>query len=92
MKKIQQKIFIIFFKLNFSKIAIYLSLGLHKGHPSYRKSLQPSTKENIQHLKKLNLLTFLFLRVIFAPLDLDPDCETGSRDPIESGYTKLFRK
>jgi hypothetical protein len=28
-----------------SKIAIYLSLGLHKGHPSYRRRLQPS-KEN----------------------------------------------
>jgi hypothetical protein len=31
-------------------IAIYLSLGLHKGRPSYRRSLLPS-KENIQHLK-----------------------------------------
>ncbi len=29
----------------------YLSLGLHKRHPSYRGSLQPS-KENIQHFKK----------------------------------------
>jgi hypothetical protein len=28
----------------------YLSLGLHKGFPVYRRSLQPS-KENIQHLK-----------------------------------------
>jgi hypothetical protein len=36
-----------FFK---SKIAIYLSLGLHKGCPSYRRSLQPS-KETIQHFK-----------------------------------------
>jgi hypothetical protein len=33
-----------------SKIAIYLSLGLHKGRPSYMRSLQPS-KENIQHFK-----------------------------------------
>jgi hypothetical protein len=32
------------------KIAIYLSLGLHKGRPSYRRSLQPS-KENIHYLK-----------------------------------------
>jgi hypothetical protein len=31
------------------KIAIYLSLGLHKGRPSYRRG-QPS-KENIQHFK-----------------------------------------
>jgi hypothetical protein len=29
---------------------IYLSLGLHKGRPSCRRSLQPS-KENIQHFK-----------------------------------------
>jgi hypothetical protein len=46
-KKIQQKIFHIFF---WSKIAIYFSQGLHKGRPSYRRSLQPS-KENIQHFK-----------------------------------------
>jgi hypothetical protein len=32
------------------KIAIYLSLGLHKGRTSYRRSLQPSEK-NIQHFK-----------------------------------------
>jgi hypothetical protein len=33
-----------------SKLAIYLSIGLHKGGPSYRRSLQPS-KEKIQHFK-----------------------------------------
>jgi hypothetical protein len=32
------------------KNANYLSLGLHKGHQSYRRSLQPP-KENIQHFK-----------------------------------------
>ncbi len=32
------------------KTTIYLSQGLHKGRPSYKKSLQLS-KENIQHLK-----------------------------------------
>ncbi len=32
------------------KIAIYLSLDLHKGRPSYRRSLQPS-QENIQHFE-----------------------------------------
>jgi hypothetical protein len=42
-----------------SKIAIYLTLGHHKGRPSYRRSLQPS-KENIQHFKILSL-TFFFL-------------------------------
>ncbi len=34
-----------------SKIAIYLSLGLHKRRSSYRKSLR-SSKENIQHFKR----------------------------------------
>jgi hypothetical protein len=53
-KKIKLKK-IIFFK---SKIAIYLSLGLHNGRPSYRRSLQPS-KENSQHFKKWNFLPFL---------------------------------
>ncbi len=55
-----------------SKIAIYLSLGLHKGCPSYRRSLQPS-KEKIQHCKKWNLLTVLnFCRSFFAVLNPDP--------------------
>ncbi len=40
-----------------SKISIHLSLGLHKGHPSYRLSLNPS-KENIQLFKTWNFFTF----------------------------------
>jgi hypothetical protein len=32
------------------KTTIYLSLGLQKGRPRYRRSLQPS-KENIQNFK-----------------------------------------
>jgi hypothetical protein len=48
-EKIQRKIF-------FIKFAIYLFLGL-QGHPSYKRSLQP-LKENIQHFKKCNFLTF----------------------------------
>ncbi len=32
------------FKFFWSKIAIFLSHGLHKGRPSYRRSLQPSKK------------------------------------------------
>jgi hypothetical protein len=53
MKKIKDKntaenfYYDIYFK---SKIAIYLSLCLYNGHPSYRRSLQPS-KENIKHFK-----------------------------------------
>jgi hypothetical protein len=33
-----------------NQTTIYLSLGLQKGRPSYKRSLQLS-KENIQHLK-----------------------------------------
>jgi hypothetical protein len=40
-----------------SKIAIYLSLGLHEGRPSYWRSLQPSNK-NIQHFKSMTFLYF----------------------------------
>ncbi len=67
-KKLQMKKYQIFF---WSKIAIYLSLGLHKGRPSYRRSLQPS-KENIQHFKT-------------PDPDLDSGCGYGSTDLIESG-------
>jgi len=62
---------------NWSQIAIYLSLGLHKGRPSYRRSLQPS-KENIQHFKTLNFITFFYFWGSFCP--------TGSR----SGFTDLI--
>ncbi len=49
---------VLWIRIHFFKIAIYLSLGLRKGRPSYRRSLQPS-KENIQHLK-WNILTFFY--------------------------------
>ncbi len=82
-KKIQLKN--VFFFI-WSKLAIYLSRGLHKGCSSYRRSFQPS-KENIQHFKYYNF--FLFFSVIFVLLNYDPDCKygsgSGSRDPIESG-------
>ncbi len=35
----------------------YLSLGLHEGHPSYRRSLQP-LKETIQQLQNKIVLHF----------------------------------
>jgi hypothetical protein len=47
LKKITAEKKLIFFG---SKTTIYLSLSLHKGRPSYRRSLQPS-KKNIQHFK-----------------------------------------
>jgi hypothetical protein len=48
------------------KIAIYLSLGLHKGRPSYRRSLQPS-KKKLLHFKTLSVFVGHF-----SLLDLDP--------------------
>ncbi len=57
-----------------SKITIYLSLGLHKRRPSYRRSLQLSKEKEhpaLQNMKFLNF--FLLLWVIFALLDTDPD-------------------
>ncbi len=55
------------FKIFFwSKIAIYLYLDLYKRRPSYRRSLQ--------HLKKLNLVTFLhFCGSFLFSLYPDPD-------------------
>ncbi len=55
-------------KINFfgSKTTIYLSLGLHKGRPSYRRSLQPS-KENIQYLKTWKFWTFFYFCESFLP-------------------------
>jgi hypothetical protein len=47
----------------FYQTTIYLSLCLHKGRPSYKRSLQLS-KENIQHFKTFALL--------------NPDSEYGS--------------
>ncbi len=65
------------------KLAIYLSLGLHKWRASNRRSLQPS-KENMQHFKTWNFFTFSFLCILFALSDPDPDpadqnqCGSGS--------------
>ncbi len=55
-------------KLNifWSKIAIHLSLGIYKGRPSYRRSLQ-SSKENIQHFKIWNFITFFYFCGSFLP-------------------------
>ncbi len=50
----------LFYILFGSKIAIYLSLGLHKGHTIYRRSIQPS-KENIQHFKTWKFFTFFYI-------------------------------
>ncbi len=68
-----------------SKTTIYLSLGIHKGRPSYKRSHQLS-KENI-NMQFLNF--FYFCGSCFALLDPDPDSEygygSGSTDLTESG-------
>ncbi len=75
-EKIQVKCFVYFFdqKLQFT------SLGLHKGRPSYRSSLQPS-KENIQYFKKRNLLTFFYFCGSFVHSWIrivNPDTDPGT--------------
>ncbi len=73
-------------KFFWSKTAIYLSLGLYKVCPSYRRSLQ-LTKEAIQHLKTWIYFcgTFLpsWIRIRIPNTDPDPlaRMNTGT-DPI----------
>jgi hypothetical protein len=73
-KNWRKKIQLNFLYLFWSNIPIYLFFGLHKGRLSYRRSLQPS-KENIQHFKKLNSLTFFYVSGAFLPswIPLNPD-------------------
>ncbi len=52
-----------FFK---SRTTIYLSLGLHKGRPSYKISFQLS-KENIQHFRTWTFLIIFYFCVSFLP-------------------------
>ncbi len=55
-------------KYFFHQSAIYLSLGLSKERPSYRRSIQTS-KENIQHFKTWNYLIFFYFCTVvyFCP-------------------------
>jgi hypothetical protein len=70
-----------------SKTAIYLSLGLHKVCPSYRRSLQLS-KEAIQHFKTWAFANFFYFCGSFLPFWIripnpDPDPQTRlNPDPI----------
>ncbi len=50
----------------YKEIPIELSLGLHKGRTSYRRSLQPS-KKNIQHFKTWKIFTFFYICRSFLP-------------------------
>ncbi len=77
-KKITAEFFFFFW----SKSAIYLSLGLHKVCPSYRRSLQLS-KEAIQHFKTWTFTNFSIFVGHFPLLDPDPDPQTRlNPDPI----------
>ncbi len=67
-------------KFGGSKNTIYLSLGLHKGRLSYRRSLQPS-KDNIQYFKHEISEFFPIFVGNFFPLGSG----YGSTDLIESG-------
>jgi hypothetical protein len=49
-----------------SKIATYLSLGIHGLHPIYRRNHRPS-KENIQNFKTRNFFTFSIFVGNFCP-------------------------
>jgi hypothetical protein len=55
-----------YFIFFWSKIAIFLSLGLHKGRPSYRRKPSALKREQIA-LQTMNFLIFFqFFRAIFA--------------------------
>ncbi len=65
-----------------SMIAIYLSLGLHKGRPSYRRIFQPS-KKNIHHFKKHEIKKKINFCGSFLPFWIrvripNPDPDTDS--------------
>ncbi len=60
-----------FFSFFMIKNCNLLIPSLHKGRPSYMRSLHP-LKKNIQHVKRRNLWT-VFYFVIIALLDPDPD-------------------
>ncbi len=71
------KLLFIFFG---SKMAIYLSLDLHKGCTSYRRSLQPS-KENIQHFKTWKFFTFFHICGSFLPSGIRVRIRIQNADP-----------
>jgi hypothetical protein len=74
-----------FYRYLFWPIPIYLSLGLLKNVQATIHENPSALKREHQALKKMKIITFyLFLWAIFALLDPDPDCESGSesRDPL----------
>ncbi len=95
-KNLQLEIYFTFF---WSKIAIYLSLGLHKGRPSCRRNLQHSKGniQMIQHFKRWKFSPFFYflgsllpswirirIRNLYADPDPDPAAQINA-DPCGSG-------
>ena len=79
------------FKFFWSKIALFLSLGLHKGRPSYKTNLQPS-KGNTQHFKTLHFFFFFYFFGPFLPAwiriaNADPDPDPA--DPNQCGSMRI---
>ncbi len=72
------------------KTKIYLSQGLHKGRPSYRRSLQPS-KENIQHFKTWKFYTFSIFVGHFCPPGSGSGSAIWMRIRIRIQQLKLMR-
>ncbi len=69
-----------------SKSTIYLSQGLQKGRPSFRRSLQPS-KENSQNFKTWNFLIFFYFYGSFFPSWI----RIGIPDPLTWLYPDPIR-
>ncbi len=74
-----------FFYFFLSKIAIYLSLSLHKGRPSYRRSLQPTSSTSNM---RLLTITFFYCCGSFLPSWIRIQSESGSETlrKITYGY------
>ncbi len=64
-----------------SRTTIYLSLGLHKGRPSDKISLQLS-KENIRHVKTWNFLIFFYFCGLFLPFWIRIRIPNTDPDPL----------
>jgi hypothetical protein len=65
------------FDIFLSKITISLSLGLHKGCPSYRRSLQPQKRTSGTSKHAISSLFPIFVRKF---------CPPGSGSGIEYGF------
>jgi hypothetical protein len=76
MKKFTAENFLFYFSL--SKIAIYLSLGLHNGRPSYRRRLRPQKRTFSPY----------WIRIQPIKIFVDPD-GSGSNNTATDDVTDL---